>query len=134
MKAFLGGMLAGIIFGALLTVMASRVIESRQDPWPDAVMTVMSHEFKAVRAASKIGECTSPASAKSLQQMSLLALDVEPALMPTPNDRVFTQYATDLRSAIGKASAAASDCKQFAASVSEIGEACDACHRDYKSR
>lgn len=134
MKAFLGGMLAGIMFGALLTVMASRVIESRQDPWPDAVMTVMSHEFKAVRAASKIGECTSPTSGSALQKMALLAHDVEPALMPTQNDRVFTQYATDLRSAIGKAAAAGSDCKMFTASVSEIGQACDACHRDYKSR
>lgn len=134
MKAFLGGMLAGILFGALLTVMASRVIESRQDPWPDAVMTVMSHEFKTVRAASKSGECTSPASGAALRLMGLLGNDVEPALMPTLNDRVFTQYATDLRSAISKASAAGSDCKQFTASVSEIGQACDACHRDYKDR
>ncbi len=134
MKAFLGGMLAGIVFGALLTVMASRVIESRQDPWPDAVMTVMSHEFKTVRAASESGECTSPASGASLQLMDVLGKDVEPALMPTPNDRVFTQYATDLRSAISKASAAGGDCKQFTASVSEIGQTCDACHRDYKDR
>ena len=134
MKAFLGGMLAGIVFGALLTVMASRVIESRRDPWPDAVMTVMSHEFKTVRQASKSGECTSPASASSLQMMGLLAHDIEPALMPTPGDRVFTQYATDLRSAIAKVAAAGSDCKQFTASVSDIGQACDACHRDYKDR
>ncbi len=134
MKAFLGGMLAGILFGALLTVMANRVIESRTDPWPDAVMAVMSHEFKTVRAASKNSECTSPASVKSLQQMSLLAVDVEPALMPTPDDRVFRQYASDLRDAIKKTSSANGDCKVFTASVSEIGQACDACHRDYKDR
>lgn len=134
MKAFLGGMIAGILFGALLTLMASRVVDSRRDPWPEAVMAVMSHEFKTVRSASKNSECTSPASVKSLQQMTLLALDVEPALMPTPDDRVFRQYASDLRNAIAKASSAKSDCKLFAASVSEIDQACDACHRDYKSR
>lgn len=133
MKAFLGGMLAGILFGALLTVMATRTIESRRDPWPDAVMTVISHEFKTVRSASKQGDCTSAASGVALQKMDLLAADIEAALMPTADDRVFRQYASDLQTAISKAAATGSDCKLHDAAVSDIKQACDACHRDYKS-
>ena len=132
MKAFLGGLLGGLVVGALLTTIASRVIDSRRDHWPDAVMTVIAHEFGNLREQSKQGQCASAASTGALQRLQLMAQDVVPALNPAADDRVFGQYATDLGTALAKVATAGADCRQTAAAVVEVGNACQACHRDYR--
>lgn len=133
MKAFLFGMLGGIVIGAMLAMIAGRVIDSRRDPWPDAVMAVLGHELKTLRGEDKEGRCATPASQAALQRMHLMAQDIEPALLaPGSDDRVFRQYATDLRNALAQVTTAGADCKLATAAVSAVGQACQACHRDYR--
>lgn len=133
MKAFLGGLLAGLIVGALLMTIAGRVIDSRRDHWPNAVMTILDHEFRTLRRLGDQGQCaTAPANA-ALERLRLLAQDVEPALLPADgDDRVFRQYASDLRSALDKVATAGADCKLAATAITDVRGACQACHRDYR--
>lgn len=132
MKAFMAGLAAGVIVGGILITMAGRVIDSRRDPWPDAVMVVIDHDFKALRQASSEGTCATPETGRALQRLQLTAQDIELALMGDGDDRVFRQYANDLRGALGKLSDAGSDCPKFAEAIVSVRGTCQACHRDYR--
>jgi hypothetical protein len=95
-------------------------------------MNVMQHDLGRARDLVHDAGCTTPQANAVAEHLRLIAGDVEPALMaPGTHDRVFSQYASDLRDAVA-AFAAAPDCAARAQAVTQIGHACDACHRDYK--
>ena len=67
-------------------------------------------------------QCTTPEATATAAHLSLIASDIEPALLaPGAHDRVFSQYASDLRDAIA-AFAAAQDCPARRAAVTKIGQ------------
>lgn len=120
--------LIGLLVGSIGAVMAQKAFGNR-NPYPDALMQVMAHEMKQADEASKHPECADPNHA--FDKLDLLAADI-PVAMPGDGepDRVFDQYVADLRRAT--AAAKASPCAQRKDALTEIGNACKACHRDYR--
>lgn len=122
-------LLLGLIIGALCAVTAANIL-GRRNAYPKALMTVMKHELKVARDAAGTPNCD--ASGPALDKLALLSPDIVVAMPddgPTP-DRVFHQYASELTTAIQKARN--TGCEGRTQAVTEVGNACDACHRDYR--
>jgi hypothetical protein len=128
---YLVSLIAGALLGALLAVTIANIVGER-NAYPRALMNVMQHELGRARDLVHANRCSSPDANAAAEHLALMAGDIEPALIaPGAHDRVFSQYASDLRDAVA-AFAAAADCPARAEAVTKIGHACDACHRDYK--
>jgi len=124
-------LLGGALLGALVAVTVASVLGQRH-AWPRAIMTVMQHELGRARDLVHDNQCTAPETASAVAQLDLMAMNIEPAILPPgAHDRVFSQYAGDLRKAIA-AFSAAGDCAARRDALTKIANACDACHRDYK--
>lgn len=122
----------GTLIGALCAMTVASVLGAR-NAWPRAVMTVMQHEFAGVRESVHAQRCTDADVAPASAHLKLLAADIEPALLaPGAHDRVFSQYAEDLRREIASLDVPGADCAARSEALTRIGHACDACHRDYK--
>jgi hypothetical protein len=125
-------LLGGVLVGALLAFTVANALQ-RRHPWPRALMNVMQHELAVARDNSHAGQCASPAAQSAASHLALLSRDIEAAMLePDAKDRVFTKYADDLRSAISVAAAAGPDCAHAAEGWTDVSNACDACHRDYR--
>jgi hypothetical protein len=124
-------LLGGAFLGALLAITAAGILGQRH-AYPKAVMTVMQHELGRARDLVRGERCMAPDAASAGAHLELLAPDIEPAILPPgAHDRVFTQYASDLKAAI-KVYVTAADCPARKDAVTKVADACDACHRDYK--
>lgn len=124
-------LIGGALLGALLALTVSSILRER-DAWPRAVMTVMQHEVGRARDLVHAGQCAAPEVALVTTHLGLMSKDIEPALLaPGTHDSVFSRYAGDLRTAIATF-AAANDCPSRRDALTQISNACDACHRDYK--
>jgi hypothetical protein len=128
---YLVTLLGGALLGALVAVTIANIVGER-NAYPRALMNVMQHELSRARDLVQANACATPDADAAARHLTLVAGDVEPAfLAPGAHDRVFSQYASDLRDAVA-AFAAGTDCPARSAAVTKIGHACDACHRDYK--
>jgi len=121
----------GLLIGALIALTAASILRQR-DVWPRAVMNVMQHEITQLRELVHEGRCTGPEATAAMVHLELMASDIEPALMaPGARDPVFSRYATDLRKKL-TAFGSATECPARSAALTDISNACEACHRDYK--
>jgi hypothetical protein len=128
---FLVCLIVGLAVGAIA---ASTFVNAtaQRDAWPRGVMNVMQHELVSARAAARTQRCASSSVRTASAHLQLLASDIEPALLaPGTKDRVFSQYASDLRSALAKWDTGA-DCARQGDALTVIANACEACHRDYR--
>ena len=124
-------LIGGALLGALIAVTIANVLGQR-NAYPRALMNVMQHDLGRARDLVHDQKCATPEANAVAAHLGLIAGDVEPALLaPGTHDRVFSQYASDLRDAVA-AFAAAPDCPARTEAVTKVGHACDACHRDYK--
>lgn len=123
--------IGGLLIGAMVALTFANAMQ-RRNAWPRALMTVMQHELGAAREAARANPCNAPVFRSASEHLSLLSADIEPAMLePGSADRVFSQYAGDLHTAIGKMQAADS-CAAQAEAATLAKQACDACHRDYR--
>ena len=124
-------LIGGALIGALVAVTIANVLGQR-NAYPRALMDVMQHDLGRARDLVHANQCTTPDANATAGHLKLISNDIEPAfLAPGAHDRVFSQYASDLRDAVA-AFAAAQDCPARTEALTKIGHACDACHRDYK--
>lgn len=125
---FVIGAILGLIVGAVCAVMAYNAISQRH-AYSRGLMTVMGQALKQANEAAATTDCTNDGHA--LAKLSLLADDIETAIPGdgTP-DRVFHQYSVDLKKHVD--AAAASACSDRKQALTEVKNACSACHRDYK--
>ena len=124
-------LIGGALLGALVAVTIANVLGQR-NAYPRPLMNVMQHDLGHARDLVHDEKCTTPEANAVAAHLALISGDVEPALLaPGAHDRVFSQYASDLRAAVA-AFAAAPDCPARTQALTKIGHACDACHRDYK--
>ena len=124
-------LIVGFAIGAIAASTAVNAI-ARRDAWPRGVMNVMQHELGSARAAARTQQCAAPAVRTASAHLQLLASDIEPALLaPGTKDRVFSQYASDLRDALRKWDVDA-DCAHQSEALTVVANACEACHRDYR--
>jgi len=122
-------LVVGLLAGALLASFALGALQQRH-AWPRAVMTTMRHAFAATRPALQAQTCNVAALARSHALLSLLARDIEPAVLGAGEDRAFSRYAADFRATLAQWDPAA-PCSSQTEAVQKVDQACDACHRDY---
>lgn len=121
----------GLVIGFLLATMLANALQQRS-AWPRGLMRVMQHDFSASRNAARGTQCTTPQMAEAAARLRIVGGQLGPALMPAgDNDRVLAQYVQRFHDAAAKWDTNA-DCPAQAAALSAIGEACEACHRDYR--
>jgi uncharacterized protein YukE len=120
------GLLIGIL-GSISVIGAWR----QRTPLPAAVMTVMQFHLGQLQDALKQNRCNAVDSARPLQRLRQAADDVEPAFAGAAGD--FFAHATRLREQIDRGiTATAADCATLGRTLRSIGQACDACHQQYR--
>lgn len=122
-------LIIGILVGVIVTTTAMRVLNARKDAYPEALMNVMKHELIAANQTATKPACNDNANA--LDKLTLLSNDIITAMPDegTP-DRVFHQYISNLHDKV--LAAGQSDCAQRKEALTEVKNACDDCHRDYR--
>lgn len=127
--------LISLIVGALIGAIAGSTFSSamaQRDAWPRGIMNVMQHELGNARSAARARPCAAPVLTTASAHLHLLSSDIEPALLaPDTKDRVFSKYASDLRSALAKWDTSA-PCADQGAALATVANACDTCHREYR--
>lgn len=126
-------LIAGLLIGAVATVMLVRAISARQDPFPDSLMQVMSKQSQLLRTSQEQSRCTSAEVTPRLQAMRLLSNDLDLAFPGLKDDSRFQQHASQFRSTLNDAlSAPPTDCTALAAVNQRIATDCKACHQDFR--
>ena len=121
-------LLVGLLAGAITATTAANIL-NRRDPYPKALMNVMKHEMARASAAADKLQCEDDGYA--LSKLAMMGGDIEIAFPAGEKpDRVFHQYAENLRKAIYKAGD--TPCPQRAQALTDLKNACDDCHRDYR--
>ena len=126
-------LLIGLLAGALGASMAIRTLSAGSE-YPKGVMALMGKHFGALREAAKTGECTPEVTASHAATLRQVALDVEPAFLPTgSDDEAFRANAELLRTRIAELEAALGQgCPALVTANAGVGEACKACHQDFR--
>ena len=126
-------LVVGLLVGSLCTVIAINALNRGTD-YPNAVMAVMGQQMKAMDKSVKQSRCASTDLTPRLQTLRFVANDIEPAFADMRDEVQFGRYAADLRSAADAAlTAPPASCAAATAALSNLGKACDSCHRDYKN-
>ncbi len=124
-------LIVGALIGTLLTMSVVGALQ-RHNVWPRALMNVMQHELRDARDAVQRPDCSATVLHPARTRLQLLADDVErAALAPGVKDRVFSQYANDLRERLAQWDTDAA-CARQSAALTTVANACDSCHRDYR--
>jgi hypothetical protein len=124
-------LIVGLLAGALMANMGGSAIAARH-AWPRGLMNVMQHELVDARSSVRAGTCSAPSNTAAAAHLQLIGADLERALLPPgTKDRVFSQYANEMRAAIDQWDPKAA-CPRQAESLTTIANACEACHRDYR--
>lgn len=126
-------LIAGLVIGAVTTVMLVRAIHARQDPFPDSLMQVMAKQSQLLRKSHAQSRCTTTDVTPRLQAMRLLSNDLDLAFPSLRDDSRFQQHASQLRTTLNDAIATPpADCAALAALNQQIGDDCKACHQDFR--
>lgn len=126
-------LVVGLLVGALCTIIAVNAL-NRGTAYPNAVMALMGQQMKAMDKSIKQSRCASTDLTPRLQTLRFVANDIEPAFADMQDEVQFGRYAADLRSAADAAlMTPPASCAAATAALSNLGKACDSCHRDYKN-
>lgn len=127
---FLIGLAAGIVG----TVMAMRAIDARQDHFPESVMQVQNWHLGQLKANTEQSRCAATDTLPHLQALRTMANDIEPAFGDLRDDARFVKHASDLRATLdGTLSSPPLNCAGVGTTLASIGEACKACHEDFRN-
>lgn len=120
----------GLAIGALGATFAISALR-QGTPFHDGVMAVMQHHMGALRANVRANQCDAKASAFRLGRLRQEAGDIGEAFPGT--DQGFGQAAGKLAAALdGAVGAQPATCEALAAALKPVGDACSACHQQYR--
>lgn len=126
--------LLGLVVGAIGTVMAMRALDARKDHFPEAIMHVQGWHTGQLKAAIDSNRCTASDALPHLQALRTMANNLEPAFPDLAEDERFAGHATQMRATLDSAIASPpQDCQAAGATLGEVGDACKACHQDFRS-
>ncbi|WP_305804540.1 hypothetical protein [Stenotrophomonas sp. YIM B06876] len=126
-------LIAGLLIGAVATVMLVRAIHARQDPLPGSLMHVMNAQAQMLRKSRDQNRCGATEVVPRLQAMRLLSNDLDLAFPGLRDDSRFQQHASRFRATLNDALAAPpQDCVALATLNEAIGTDCKACHQDFR--
>lgn len=123
----------GLVVGIVATVMVSRALEARKNHYPEAVMQVMQAHVAALRDNVTANRCAATDTIPHLTTLRHLSNDLEPAFDGLRGDAAFVQHASGMRAAVDSTlSSPPLNCAGVQTAVARIGDACKACHDDYR--
>lgn len=127
-------LMVGLVAGAFGGSMALRALTAGNE-YPHGVMALMRVHQGGLRQALADPACDMAKGAAHLATLRQVALDIEPAFVPTgSDDETFSAHARALRERIADAEAALQrGCPALVQAATGIGDACKACHRDFRS-
>ena len=122
----------GLFVGFAATLIGMNALR-QGTAYPNGVMAVMKAQSAALDQSLKQNRCAATDLSPRLQTLRHLGNDLEPAFLPTQDDERFIAHASQLRAALDAALATPpADCAAAGVVLNRIGEACQACHRDFK--
>ncbi|HZH44215.1 MAG TPA: cytochrome c [Lysobacter sp.] len=127
-------LLLGLVIGAAATAYLMRLWLGEPDRFNHAVMQVVGAKHKHLNDALKANRCMSSDALPALQTLRAMANEIEPAFPDLRDDTRFVQHAGMMRSRLDAALAnPPQDCNALKQATSQIGEACKACHTDFRN-
>lgn len=123
----------GLVIGLGATVMVSRAIQARQDPFPGSLMHVMQRQVALLHDAQAQNRCSLADSLPRLQTLRSLSNDMDIAFPDLKDNAQFQQHASGLRATLNTALATPpADCVAMGQLVEKIQADCKACHQDFR--
>jgi cytochrome c556 len=120
----------GLVVGAMGATFALSALR-QGTPFHRGVMAVMQHHMGVLRENVRAKQCDAKASADHLSRMRQAAGDLRDAFPDM--DAPFYEVAGRLGKVIDGATAAVpATCEALTRAIAPIGEACQACHRQYR--
>jgi cytochrome c556 len=126
-------LLLGIALGSICAVVTVNTLRQR-DAYPRGLMQVMQHNYLSLRQNVRSPQCDAAAAGKLLARLRDLTADTESAVYGDANaDAPFREYAERTRNAVDAAiQAAPGGCSALGQPLDAIGNACEACHHQYR--
>ena len=129
--------LIGLVVGALAVVMILRSIEARktwEDHYPEAAMTMMQAHMAKLKGSAEANRCGATDILPHIQALRMVSNDLEPAFGGLNEDQRFGKHASQLRAELdGVLAAPPLNCTGLVKATDKIGEACKACHQDFRN-
>ena len=126
--------LLGLVLGAIGTVMVMRAWQARQDPFPDSLMHVQDWHMGRLKATSDQNRCSATDTLPHLQALRTTGNDLEAAFPDLADDQRFKDHAAKYRGTLDAALASPPlDCAGVGTTLKQVGEACKACHQDFRN-
>lgn len=126
--------LLGLVIGVVATVMALRAIDARKDHFHEAVMHVQQWHLKQLKTSVEQNRCGATDTLPHLQALRTLANDLEPAFPDLRDDERFVRHASGMRASLdGALAAPPMNCPGVTVAADKVGEACKACHQDFRN-
>ena len=128
--------LVGLVIGAVAVVMILRAVEARktwQDRYPIAAMDMFQAHVAQLKASTEANRCGATDTLPHLQTLRTISNDLEPAFGDLGEDVRFGKHASDLRAVLDATLAAPPlNCAGVGNALGKIGDACKACHQDFR--
>src|SRR3546814_3991151 len=98
-------------------------------------MHLFDAHMAQLKASTEANRCGATDTLPHLQALRMVANDLEPAFGDLGEDTRFAKHASDLRAVLDSTLAAPPlNCTGVGAAMGKIGEACKACHQDFRSQ
>lgn len=125
--------LLGLVIGIIATVMAVRAIDARKDHFHDSVMHVQQWHLGQLQSNVEQNRCGPTDTLPHLQALRTMANDIEPAFPDLRDDKRFVDHTSKMRASLDASLASPPlNCAGVATTAGNIGEACKACHQDFR--
>jgi len=122
-------LVVGLFVGAACAFVLARGLGQR-DAYPRGLMNVMQHHMAELRRLERSGRCPPQEIAPHAARIADLSSDIANALDSRD------PHLADATAVLGRAAeslrAGSLDCPALAKNLSAVGDACEACHRDYR--
>lgn len=131
---FLFLFLIGLVVGVIGTVMAMRALDARKDHFPDSLMHVQQWHLNQLRSNVEQSKCGANDTIPHLQALRMTANHIETAFPDLSDDERFIKHASGLRAVIDTAlTTPPLNCPGLGTTAGDVGEACKACHQDFRN-
>ena len=128
--------LLGLVIGVVALVMLLRAMDARKtwrDRYPDAPMQVLAAQTAQLRENVAANRCSPTDTLPYLQSLRSLGNDFERAFPDLRDDPRFVQHAAQYRGTLDTALAAPPlGCEGVQQAAAKVGDACKACHQDFR--
>jgi hypothetical protein len=122
----------GFLLGACIASIVCTAL-NRRSAYARGTMQVMQHHYVQLRERLRTNACADADLGPARAMLSALAEEIGPAVLDgAAPDRPFDEYTQRLRQAIAELPPSAPSCAALAPAVSRIGNACEACHQQYR--